>query len=76
MKTTLHPGLTARLDYVVPAERTGPHLLPEAAEFAALPDVLATGYLVGIIEWACMRAVNEHLGSQRSDTYLHEVGTL
>ncbi len=61
MRPHLRPGLTARLDYVVPAERTVPHLLPEADEFAALPEVLATGYLVGIVEWACIRAVDGHL---------------
>lgn len=61
MKPTLQAGLTARLEYVVPAERTVAHLLPEAAEFTALPEVLATGYLVGVIGWACIRAVAGHL---------------
>jgi fluoroacetyl-CoA thioesterase len=55
------PGLTGRLEYVVPAERTVPHLLPESGEFTAMPQVLATGYLVGIIEWTCMRALAGHL---------------
>lgn len=61
MKDTLRPGLTARLHYLVPAERTVPHLLPEAAELTELPEILATGYLVGIVEWACIRAVIGHL---------------
>lgn len=61
MKPTLQPGLSARLEYAVPAERTVPHLLPESADFAALPAVLATGYLVGLVEWACMRALDGHL---------------
>lgn len=57
MKPTLRPGLTGRLEYVVPAERTVPYLLPEAEEFTVLPEVLATGYLVGIVEWTCMLAL-------------------
>lgn len=61
VKQTLKPGLTARMEYLVPAERTVPHLLPESAEFAELPQVLATGYLVGILEWACIRALAGHL---------------
>ena len=34
--------------------QTVPHLYPEAAEFQAMPGVLATGYLVGLMEWACV----------------------
>lgn len=71
MRSTLQPGLTARLTYAVPPERTVPHLLPESAEFAALPGVLATGYLVGIVEWACMRAVNEHLDDGEQTLGVH-----
>ena len=61
MHASLRPGLTARLDYLVPVERTVPYLLPESDHFAAMPPVLATGYLVGIVEWTCMRALNGHL---------------
>ncbi|PZF83975.1 thioesterase family protein [Micromonospora deserti] len=61
MNASLRPGLAARLDYVVPDERTVPYLLPESEHFAALPTVLATGYLVAIVEWACMRAIDGHL---------------
>ena len=61
MKESLQPGLSGRLEYVVPEGRTVPHLLPESAEFTAMPAVLATGYLVGIVEWACIRALEGHL---------------
>ncbi|WP_218106725.1 thioesterase family protein [Micromonospora pallida] len=47
--------------YTVPENRTVPHLLPESPDFAARPEVLATGYLVGIIEWACIEALHGHL---------------
>jgi fluoroacetyl-CoA thioesterase len=61
MRDTLRPGLTHELRYLVPEDRTVPHLLPESAEFAAMPAVLATGYMVGLVEWTCIQAVNPHL---------------
>lgn len=61
MKPSLQPGITHTMTYRVPAERTVPNLLPEAPEFSVMPQVLATGYMVGIIEWACMQALADHL---------------
>ncbi len=61
MKSTLAPGITHTFRYEVPVERTVPHLLPESPEFVAMPEVLATGYMVGIIEWACIQALAPHL---------------
>lgn len=71
MRDTLQPGLTFTLEYVVPESRTVPRLLPEAEEFAEMPPVLATGYLVGIIEWACMRALREHLDENEGTLGIH-----
>lgn len=71
MKQTLRPGLNGRLEYVVPPERTVPHLLPESEEFTALPEVLATGYLVGMLEWACMRALAGHLDEDEATLGVH-----
>ncbi|MGO4418791.1 thioesterase family protein [Streptomyces sp. MCAF7] len=61
MQASLQPNLTARTQYEVPLDRTVPHLLPEAPHFTQMPEVLATGYLVGLVEWACMRALDGHL---------------
>jgi fluoroacetyl-CoA thioesterase len=61
MKPTLAPGLKFEFVYEVPAAKTVPHLFPEAKQFQQMPDVLATGYLVGLIEWACIEAVNPHI---------------
>ncbi|GLY64106.1 thioesterase family protein [Amycolatopsis taiwanensis] len=71
MKDSLQPGLSARLEYVVPAERTVPYLLPESDEFAALPAVLATGFLVGIVEWTCIRALAGHLDEGKQTLGVH-----
>jgi fluoroacetyl-CoA thioesterase len=62
MKPTLAPGLTHELRFVVPATKTVPRLYPESPEFTAMPEVFATGFMVGLVEWACIRAIADHLG--------------
>lgn len=61
MKESLAPGVTHELRFVVPPEKTVPSLYPESPEFATMPAVLATGFLVGLVEWACIRAIAPHL---------------
>lgn len=61
MKDTLKPGAKARFEYRVPADKTVPHLYPEASEFALMPTVFATGFMVGLLEWACMKVLEPHL---------------
>ncbi len=61
MKPSLKPGLTFEFQFPVPAERTVPNLLPESPEFQLMPRVLASGYMVGLIEWACIKGINPHL---------------
>jgi fluoroacetyl-CoA thioesterase len=58
---TLQPGLRHEFTYKVPANKTVPHLYPEAPDFVAMPEVFATGFLVGLIEWTCIQLVNQHL---------------
>jgi fluoroacetyl-CoA thioesterase len=38
-----------------------PALYPEAPEFVVMPEVFATGFLVGFLEWACIMAIKPHL---------------
>ena len=61
MKATLKAGIEHELRFQVPDSKTVPALYPEASEFQAMPRVLATGYMVGLIEWACIQAVNPHI---------------
>lgn len=61
MKGTLKPGATFQLAYQVPATKTVPHLYPEAIEFAIMPRVFATGFMVGLMEWTCMKVLQTHL---------------
>jgi fluoroacetyl-CoA thioesterase len=68
MKPSLREGLTFEFKYTVPPDKTVPHLFPEASEFQKMPDVLATGYMVGLVEWACIDAVNPHIDWPREQT--------
>lgn len=61
MKDTLKPGIRYEHKFIVPPTKTVPALYPEADEFIAMPEVFATGFLVGFLEWACIKAVNPHI---------------
>jgi fluoroacetyl-CoA thioesterase len=61
VKETLIPGIKYEHKFVVPPSKTVPALYPESEEFVAMPEVFATGFLVGFLEWACIKAVNPHL---------------
>ena len=61
MKPTLRPGLTHEFRYLVPDSKTVPHLYPESAQFREMPAVFATGFMVGLLEWACIDAIQPHL---------------
>ena len=61
MKETLKAGLEHELRFVVPPSKTVPALYPESTEFRQMPAVFATGFLVGLLEWACLLAVKPHL---------------
>jgi fluoroacetyl-CoA thioesterase len=72
VKPSLQPGLRHRLRYTVPPEKTVPHLFPESASFQQMPQVLATGFMVGLMEWACIEAIRPHLDWPREQS----LGTL
>ncbi len=61
MKATLSVGLEHTITYKVPRERTVPFLYPEAVPFNRMPEVFATGYMVGFMEWACMEALAPYM---------------
>lgn len=68
MKDTLKPGIESRFTFRLPGTKTVPALYPESAEFQEMPEVFATGYLVGFLEWACIQAINPHLDWPREQT--------
>lgn len=61
MKATLIPGIEHELRFRVTDAKTVPALFPEAGEFEVMPRVFATGFMVGLLEWACIRALRPHL---------------
>lgn len=61
MSPDLKPGITHRFTYTVPDSKTVPRLYPEFAEFREMPEVFATGFLVGLMEGACQLAINPYL---------------
>lgn len=68
MKDSLQPGIRYEHRFVVPSSKTVPALYPEAEEFVAMPEVFATGFLVGFLEWACIKCINPHLDWPREQT--------
>jgi fluoroacetyl-CoA thioesterase len=68
MSQTLKEGMTFEFSYRVPAEKTVPHLFPEFSEGGQMPEVLATGFLVGLMEFACIKFINPHIEWPRQQT--------
>ena len=61
MKDSLQPGLTVDFTFKVPENKTVPFLYPEFGEGLVMPKVLATGFLLGLFEFSCIKALNPHL---------------
>ena len=61
MKPTLQPGTKFTLHYRVPESKTVPHVYAESDLFQEMPPVFATAFMVGLMEWACMEALREHM---------------
>lgn len=68
MKDALQPGMTFEFKYKVPGDKTVPHLFPDITEAQAMPNVFATGFLVGLFEFTCIKAVNPHIDWPREQT--------
>ncbi len=68
MKDTLKPGLSYEHSFTIPTSKTVPALYPEAEEFRVMPEVFATGFMVGFLEWACIKCINPHIDWPREQT--------
>jgi fluoroacetyl-CoA thioesterase len=71
MKNTLAPGAAVTFTYTVPANKTVPHLYPEAADFQVMPAVFATGFMVGLMEWTCIKVLEPHLDAGEGSLGVH-----
>jgi len=68
MKETLRAGLEGVYRYRVPETKTVPRIYAEAPDFQMMPAVLATGYLVGLLEWSCIEMLKPHLDWPREQS--------
>jgi fluoroacetyl-CoA thioesterase len=60
-KPTLRPGLTHSETILITDRLIVPEMADYFSNFAAMPPVLATAYLVAFVEWTCVRALANHL---------------
>jgi fluoroacetyl-CoA thioesterase len=70
MKPTLKAGLSHRFTYPVPENKTVPFLYEEADDMQHFPKVFATAFMIGLMEWTCVKLLAPHL-----DTGEGSVGT-
>jgi fluoroacetyl-CoA thioesterase len=68
MNPLLRPGIKSQFRYTVPANKAVPHLYREFAEFQDMPEVFATGFLVGLMEGACQLAIKPYLDWPREQS--------
>jgi fluoroacetyl-CoA thioesterase len=72
MSPDLKPGLRFEWRYTVPARATVPQLYGDTAFCLDMPDVLATGYMVGMMELACVHGMMPFMDWPREQS----VGTM
>ncbi|MGZ3255035.1 MAG: thioesterase family protein [Burkholderiaceae bacterium] len=68
MSPDLLPGITFEWRYLVPARSTVPNLFHDTAFCRDMPDVLATGYMVGLMELACVNGIMPYIDWPREQS--------
>jgi fluoroacetyl-CoA thioesterase len=71
IQPTLKPGMTHRLLYTVPENKTVPYTYPESPIIAAMPKVFATGFMIVLMEWACTELLARHLDAGEGSVGVH-----
>jgi fluoroacetyl-CoA thioesterase len=61
MSPDFKPGLRFEWTYTVPQRATVPHLYHDTPFCLDMPDVLATGYMVGMMELACISGMMPYM---------------
>ena len=78
----LRERLTYQHKFTVTDKKTVPHLYPESDLFQEMPHVLATGFMVGLLEWACIELLRPYLNWPEEQTlgthvdFSHDAPTL
>lgn len=68
MSPDLQPGITFEWTYVVPERATVPNLYHDTAFCRDMPEVLATGYMVGLLELACTNGIMPYVDWPREQS--------
>ena len=71
MKDTLRPGLTYTHRFTVTESKTVPAIYPESDIIAGMPKVFATGFMVALLEWACIELMRPHLDPGEGSLGIH-----
>ncbi len=71
MKDTMKPGLTYTHRFRVTDAKTVPNIYPESDIIAGMPRVFATGFTVGLLEWACIELMRPHLDPGEGSLGIH-----
>jgi len=74
MKPSLKPGLKHSFSYQVPETKTVPYLYAESPQLQAMPEVFATGFMVGLMEWTCVQLLEPHLEPRHPYRYFSQGG--
>jgi len=68
MSPDLKPGLRFEWTYTVPERATVPRLYHDTGFCLDMPDVLATGYMVGMMELACVNGIMPYVDWPREQS--------
>jgi fluoroacetyl-CoA thioesterase len=68
MSPDLQPGVQFEWTYTVPARATVPQLYHDTPFCLDMPDVLATGYMVGMMELACLHGMMPYMDWPREQS--------
>ena len=71
MKSTLSAGMEFTHRYLVPDNKTVPHVYDESDLFRDMPPVFATAFMVGLMEWTCMQLIGPHLDEGEGSLGVH-----
>jgi fluoroacetyl-CoA thioesterase len=71
MKPTLRIGHKHRFAWKVPDNKTVPHLFAGEPDFQSMPDVFATPFMIGVMEWTCMQLIEPHLDPGEGSLGVH-----
>jgi fluoroacetyl-CoA thioesterase len=68
MSPELQPGIKFEWRYTIPRRATVPQLYHDTPFCLDMPDVLATGYMVGMMELACVHGMMPYLDWPREQS--------